>query len=235
MKKQKFTLIELLVVIAIIAILAAMLLPALSAARERARSTSCLSNLKNLGLAHTIYMQDNDEHIIAYANAVNGNNGKKWPYLLMPYMDIDFPDGNGMNHTDWGYTKKHQPPIFNCPSGLAETFTPQFGVSYICNQVYTYTKAKTDILAYNTLAKLEAYYPTQPEGYATDHSEAWLFADANCEVTNPWRGLVRTNTMSKGQRHNGFTNFVALAGNAQAAKGTTYGLPQKNYLRREVE
>ena len=185
MKKQKFTLIELLVVIAIIAILAAMLLPALSAARERARSTSCLSNLKNLGLAHTIYMQDNDEHIIAYANAVNGNNGKKWPYLLMPYMDIDFPDGNGMNHTDWGYTKKHQPPIFNCPSGLAEPFTPQFGVSYICNQVYTMNKANTDILAYNTLAKLEAYYPTQPEGYATDHSEAWLFADANCEVTNP--------------------------------------------------
>ena len=235
MKKQKFTLIELLVVIAIIAILAAMLLPALSAARERARSASCLSNLKNLGLAHTIYMQDNDEHIIAYANAVNGNNGKKWPYLLMPYMDIDFPDGNGMNHTDWGYTKKHQPPIFNCPSGLAETFTPQFGVSYICNQVYTMNKANTDILAYNTLAKLEAYYPTQPEGYASDHSEAWLFADADCEVTNPWRGLVRTTTMSKGQRHNGFTNFVALAGNAQAVKGTTYGLPKKNYLRREVE
>ena len=57
-KHSCFTLIELLVVIAIIAILAAMLLPALSAARERARTASCVSNLKNLGLACAMYSND---------------------------------------------------------------------------------------------------------------------------------------------------------------------------------
>ena len=56
-----FTLIELLVVIAIIAILAAILFPVFAQAREKARQTACLSNLKQIGLGLNMYVQDNDE------------------------------------------------------------------------------------------------------------------------------------------------------------------------------
>src|SRR5271169_5362928 len=61
-KNNGFTLIELLVVIAIIAILAALLLPALTAAKEKAQRTSCLNNFKQLGLALNMYTTDNQDY-----------------------------------------------------------------------------------------------------------------------------------------------------------------------------
>lgn len=68
-RNSRFTLIELLVVIAIIAILAAMLMPALSAAREKGRTAACQSNLKQLSLALLLYANDNNDYFIPAVNS----------------------------------------------------------------------------------------------------------------------------------------------------------------------
>ncbi|GBC96096.1 hypothetical protein HRbin16_01897 [bacterium HR16] len=96
MKRNGFTLIELLVVIAIIAILAAILFPVFAQAREKARMTGCLSNTKQIGLAHNMYIQDYDETFV-WNPWPGGPGGAPWcgnpdqPTLiwtgaLMPYI-----------------------------------------------------------------------------------------------------------------------------------------------------
>lgn len=88
--KKGFTLIELLVVIAIIAILAAILFPVFAKAREKARQASCLSNLKQIGLATMSYTTDYDEMLPGDNNGANCNaalrTGGLAPHTIMPYV-----------------------------------------------------------------------------------------------------------------------------------------------------
>ena len=82
--KQKFTLIELLVVIAIIAILAAMLLPALSAARESGKQSNCLGNVKQIVTANQLYLQDNEDYAVPSRQQWAGTN-RYWMRTIEDY------------------------------------------------------------------------------------------------------------------------------------------------------
>src|SRR5262245_15384469 len=99
-RRQKgFTLIELLVVIAIIAILAAILFPVFAQAREKARQTGCLNNLKQIGTALMMYVQDYDEVLPSPDHATDGPSSlgnSKWMDRIYPYVKNE--------------------PLYNCPS-----------------------------------------------------------------------------------------------------------------------
>jgi len=113
-RKSAFTLIELLVVIAIIAILAAILFPVFAQAREKARQTSCTSNLKQLSMALRMYSQDYDETLFTSG--------------MLPTMPATAGDGTNIVRNMGGgtyyftqpYTKNEQ--IMKCPSDVGDNY-----------------------------------------------------------------------------------------------------------------
>jgi len=107
--RKGFTLIELLVVIAIIAILAAILFPVFAKAREKARATTCLSNLKQLSLAVMMYLSDYEETFMLSV----GQGGDTFPHVLEPYVK--------------------NKGIWKCPNDPAQPVAGDYPVTYSLN------------------------------------------------------------------------------------------------------
>ena len=151
--RRAFTLIELLVVIAIIAILAAMLLPALSKAKEKAHAIACVSNLRQCGVATQLYIGDNDERL-PYAHLGNVPNAdiNNWMYLLTPYIKQgNFSAGTTTENSDFAKA------VYTCATRMKEPLNnpaippPAFGysswkVSYGMNSATAIGANGTDVI-----------------------------------------------------------------------------------------
>ena len=155
-----FTLIELLVVIAIIAILAAILFPVFAKVREKARQTTCASNLKQLGLAFLQYSQDSDEKFTGSNWYGNGWDSRLYPYVKATgiYHCPDDPTQGTGTSLGYAYPESYSAntnimqyggPIFTSPGSCPTAGCPLSALAAPASTVLLYECAGKQLMITN--------------------------------------------------------------------------------------
>ena len=207
-KIRIFTLIELLIVIAIIAILAGMLLPALNAAREKARAIKCAGNLKQYGMAIAMYAHTYQDYLLIQ-NPVNHKTGTiGYIYQWGGYIQTELMPK--MRETDW----KAGRSINSCPSrnknyGAALTGYEQEAISYAHNTLALGSQAQganPDATHKMSRLKQPAFYV----GFCD--SEVWCIGSSGVLAKGRWNGSKEYDYVSF--RHGNRSNAVFIDGHA---------------------
>ena len=203
MRRQAFTLIELLVVIAIIAILAAILFPVFAKAREKARQSSCGSNLKQMATAWMQYAQDYDERYCGARANIDG-----WTGAIMPYCKNTQMFACPSFTTTAAYVNRGANGCGGCG-----TWTRIFwgGYTYSNSKSMIPSATTSNCVNYNvSLAMADIALP----------AEQWLTYDGTCPHGTPTAAVPMTLHIDA-KRHNEGSNACYFDGHQKWAKGAS--------------